>query len=280
MKTLSLAIFLLVAAAGFGQAADAAAQFDKAVALSDAGQATASHLAYQEALRICHREDTLYSYILYGDIALLKELERNLRESLKYDSALTYNREILRLFDLGEPYFNDNFNAVKYWSVKNTIVCFFGLGQLDSAASYRRTMYAAAKDHKLPDGLDQYFNFSFRKINGRNVWGYEWFEELPEDRFSRSFSKIVYYVYSTKEDGSDKDQLYMLHVLMFHNIDPANKIDYILTRRFDTPEGQESQSLYQYTYQKDINYRKLEADIAEEVKTSPKAAASSVRRKR
>ncbi|MGO8055637.1 hypothetical protein, partial [Rhizobium leguminosarum] len=107
------------------------------------------------------------------------------------------------------------------------VVSYFGMGQIENAKKYKDILYTAYKEKKLPKGLDEYYNFSFFKWDNKNVWGYEWFEELPDNRSDRSFSKVVYYVYSTNPDGTDKDQLYRLHVLMFHKIDASIKFDYV-----------------------------------------------------
>ncbi|MVO08339.1 hypothetical protein GOQ30_04065 [Flavobacterium sp. TP390] len=126
-------------------------------------------------------------------------------------------------------------------------------------------MYAAKKTNLLSEGIDEYFNYDFFKWEDKNVWGYEWFHELPDNRYSSSFTKVVYYVYSTNPDGTDKDQLYRLHVLMFHG-DNKN-FDYILTKRLETAsEGEISGSLYSYTYKKDIDFEKLKKDIKEVLK--------------
>jgi hypothetical protein len=53
---------------------------------------------------------------------------------------------------------------------------------------------------------------------------------------------------------------------MFHNIDPSNNIDYVLTKRLVTAKNEISGTLYSYTYTKDIDYAKLESDIREVLK--------------
>jgi hypothetical protein len=53
---------------------------------------------------------------------------------------------------------------------------------------------------------------------------------------------------------------------MFHNIDPSIKIDYVLTKYLVTAKNEVSGTFYAYTYTKDIDYKKLQADIKEVVK--------------
>ncbi len=89
--------------------------------------------------------------------------------------------------------------------------------------------------------------------------GYEWYAELPKDRFSSSFTKVVYYVYSTLEDGSDDQQLYRLHVLMFHGEDAS--FDYVLTKYLDTAQDESHGTLYAYTYNEEIDFEKLHKDV-------------------
>lgn len=66
------------------------------------------------------------------------------------------------------------------------------------------------------------------------TFGVEWYLELGDPETEGSFSKIVYYVYSTNPDGTDKGQLYRLHVLKFHKSDDSVKFDYVLTKRLET----------------------------------------------
>ena len=214
----------------------------------------------------CDTKDTLYNYILWYYTGTATQLEKKFRDNEKFDSSLVYGLEALQLIQKGISYFDEKFAAREYWMIKNIIVSYFGLGQLENAWKYKDILYTAWKEKKLPEGIDQYFNFTFFKWDNKNIWGYEWFEELPEDRFSKSFSKVVYYVYSTNPDGTDKDQLYRLHVLMFHKIDASVKFDYVLTKRLETAKNEVSGTLYSYTYEKNIDYKKLQADIREVLK--------------
>lgn len=214
----------------------------------------------------CDKKDTIYNYILWHYTSSATQIEKNFRDNQQFDSSLFYGLETLKLIEKAKPYFDEKFASREYFMTKNIVVSYFGLGQLDNAKRYKDILYTAYKNKTLPKGMDEYFNFTFFKWQDKNIWGYEWFEDLPEDRFSKSFSKVVYYVYSTNPDGTDKEQLYRLHVLMFHNIDPSIKIDYVLTKRLETAKNEVSGTLYAYTYTKDIDYNKLQTDIKEVLK--------------
>lgn len=228
----------------------------------------------------CDKTDTIYRYILWYYVGTATELELVNRMSEKFDKSLHHGLEALALIEKGKAYFDDKFAAREMWMHKNIIVSYFGLGQLDKAQKHRDIIYKAYKEKALPEGMDEYFNFSFFTWEGKNIWGYEWLEELPKDRFSKSFTKIVYYVYSTHPDGTDKDQLYRLHVLMFHNMDTSIKIDYVLTKRLETATNEVSGTLYAYTYTKDIDYRKLEADIREVLKGNYQPDTKTINKKK
>jgi hypothetical protein len=228
---------------------------------------------YAEAYRIfkeieprCDKKDTLLNYILWYYTNAISQVEKNFRDKQQFDSSLHYELEALRIIEKGKPYFDEKYASREYFMTKNVVVSYFGLGQPDKAQKYKSILYKAYKEKKLPEGMDEYFNFSFFRWEDKNVWGYEWFEELPENTMDKSFSKVVYYVYSTNADGTDKDQLYRLHVLMFHKIDDSVKFDYVLTKRLETAKNEVSGTLYAYTYNKDIDYKKLQADIKEVLK--------------
>ena len=157
-----------------------------------------------------------------------------------------------------------------YFAIRNKIVCYSGLGNYKKAAENRALLYKAHKKNKLPCEYElcHYYNFDFFKIDTLNIWGYEWYDELPKNRFSTSFTKVVYYVYSTNPDGSDKDQLYRLHLIMFHGTDMP--FDYIMTRYISTENSEIRSSMYEYTYKENIDYEKLHNDVIEIVKGGKK----------
>ena len=228
----------------------------------------------------CDSKDTLYSYILWYYAATTSELEKQYRTAEKFEISLTFGLEALKLIEKGKAFFDAKFAMREYWMYKNIIVSYFGLGQMDKALKYREILYKAYKEKKLPDGIDKYFNFSYYKWDNKNIWGYEWYPELGDKETEGSFSKIVYYVYSTNADGSDKDQLYRLHVLKFHKLDNSVKFDYVLTKRLETATDEVSGTLYSYTYDKKIDYIKLQADIKEVLKGNYEPDTKSIIKKK
>ncbi len=265
MRKIPTILLLIITTVTVGQT-EISKKYEKADSLFQANNFGEAYKIFKKIEPVCDKKDTLYSYIMWYYVGATSQIEKNFRDREMFDSSLYYGLEALKLIEKGKPYFDEKFAAREYWMTKNIVVSYFGLGQLDNAKKYKNILYAAYKDKKLPAGIDEYFNFNFFKWENKNIWGYEWYEELPKDRFSKSFSKIVYYVYSTNPDGSDKDQLYRLEVLMFHNIDESIKFDYVLTKRLDTATNEVSGTLYAYTYTENIDYVKLQADIREVLK--------------
>lgn len=265
MKKQLTILLLTISAVTFGQT-EILKKYQTADSLMQKNEFKAAYNIFKDIEPKCNSTDTIYSYILWYYTSATTQIEKAFRENQQFDSSLVYALEALKLIEKGKPLFDEKFASREYFMTKNIVVSYFGLGQIENAIQYKDKLYQAYKDKKLPNGLDEYFNFTFFKWEDKNVWGYEWYEDLPEDRFSKSFSKIVYYVYSTNPDGTDKDQLYRLHVLMYHNIDPSNKIDYVLTKRLETAKNEVSGTFYAYTYTKDIDYKKLQADIKEVLK--------------
>lgn len=205
------------------------------------------------------KNDTLYEYTVWYRTMTASHLEEVARYQEDFKTSLKYGLDALDGIKKGKFMFGDEFANQQYFMVRNIIVSNFGLGNFKEGKLWKDKMYAAQKDSLLPEGIDQYFNFDFFKMGDKNVWGYEWFAELPENRFSSSFTKVVYYVYSTNPDGSDKEQLYRLHVLMFHGTN--ENFDYVLTKRLDAAKNEFSGTLYQYTYKEDIDFEKLQKDV-------------------
>lgn len=265
MKKQLTILLLTISTVTFGQT-EILKEYQTADSLLQADNYSEAYNILKEIEPKCDKKDTLYSYILWYYVGATSELEKQNRTAEKFDKSLQFGLEALKLIEKGKSYFDEKFASREYWMQKNIVVSYFGLGQIDNALKHKDILYKAYKDKKLPDGLDKNFNFTFFKWEDKNIWGYEWYPELGDPETQGSFSKIVYYVYSTNPDGSDKDQLYRLHVLKFHKFDNSVKFDYVLTKRLETATNKVSGTLYAYTYDKKIDYVKLQADIKEVLK--------------
>jgi hypothetical protein len=218
---------------------------------------------YKEIKPQIQKNDTLYKYVVWYYVGVTTELEKTFRLKEDFNNSLNYGLEALSLIQENKEFFDQAFSEKEPWMTKNIIVSYFGLGKIEEAKKYKEILYKNYKEKTLPKGIDGYFNYDFYKLKDKNIWGYEWYPELPDDRFSSSFTKIVYYVYSTNPDGTDKDQLFRFHVLMYHQDGKNTKFDYLLERQIETDEATISGSYYQYTYKKDIDYKKLKENITE-----------------
>ena len=258
---------LLVMALSFGGFANAQAElskeFSKADSLLKTKNIFETYSAFSKLMKEVDSKDKLYREIYWKYTVSLTKVEQFYRMAEKWDSSLYYGKLALEIIRNGKSMFDDSFGKREFWMVKNVLVSSFGQGDLESAMKYRKELYSAYKAKKLPEGLNEYFNYTYFKLNDKNIWAYEWFEDLPKDRFSTSFTKIVYYVYSTNEDGSDKDQVCRFHVLMFHQSEKNPKFDYILERQIDTENELISGSYYNYVYKEKIDYEKLKKDVIE-----------------
>jgi len=277
MKKVNLLILLLIPIIGFGQN-DYLLKYQKAESLLQANKIDTAFVKFNELEKSLAKNDTLYEYALWYKVATATHLQEVCRYQEKFEKSLKYAKEALDGIEKGIEIFDEDFAKRKYFMVKNIIVANFGLGNFEEGKKWKKILYKAKEQQQLPDGIDQHFNFDFFKFEDKNIWGYEWYAELPKDRFSSSFTKAVYYVYSTNSDGSDKDQLYRLHVLMFHNIDPSNKIDYVLTKQLETAKNETAGTLYAYTYKEDIDFEKLQNDVKEVLKGLRQANATYKRR--
>lgn len=279
MKKQLTILLLTIATVTFGQT-EISKKYQTADSLLQSDNFLEAYKIFKEIEPKCDKKDTLYTYILWYYVGATSELEKQNRMSENFDKSLQYGLEALKLIDNGKEYFDEKFASREFWMHKNIIVSYFGLGQLDKAQKHKDILYKAYKDKKLPDGIDKYFNFTFFKWEDKNIWGYEWYPELGDPETQGSFSKIVYYVYSTNPDGTDKDQLYRLHVLKFHKFDSSVKFDYVLTKRLETATNEVSGTLYAYTYDKKIDYVKLQTDIKEVLKGNYEPDTKSIIKKK
>lgn len=194
----------------------------------------------------------------------LFNLELLSRETFDKENSIKYSNQFIELAEDYPSFINEDVLAKKYYMYKNLVVANFEKENFEEVKKYKSLLYKAYKKGELPEGLAEYYNFDYFKFEDKNIWGYEWYADLPKDRFSSSFTKVVYYVYNTNPDGSDKDQLYRLHVLMFHG--DGEKFDYVLDKRLVTATEEVSGTLYSYTYDENIDYEKLKNDVKEILK--------------
>ncbi len=213
------------------------------------------------------KKDTLYPHVLLAYLYTVSELESSYRMHEQFDSSVIYGKKALELIRKSKPFLHKKeLQKAEFWMHKNLVVSYFGLDDLENADIHKNILYKAYKAKKLPKNyyyIDQYFNFSFFKWKDKNIWGYEWYPSLPFDRFGSTFTKVVYYVYSTTADGEDDEQLFRFHVLMFHQNPKNAKFDYILEKQWEENGINVSGSYYNYRYQENIDYRKLKRDIIE-----------------
>lgn len=218
-----------------------------------------AYLELKQLEQLLPQSDSLYLNVLWYQVQITTFLEEESRIAQNFEKSLQYGTEVLRLIRKGKEMFDEDFEKMEPFMIKNIIVSNFGLSRYDVAKEYKDLLYKGHREKTLPEGIDEYFNFDYFKWGDKNIWGYEWYAELPKDRFSSSFTKVVYYIYSTNPDGSDNEQLYRLHVLMFHANN--NPFDYVMTKYLNTANGELRETLYAYTYKEDINFEKLHNDV-------------------
>ncbi|MGB3453288.1 MAG: hypothetical protein WBA59_05640 [Moheibacter sp.] len=263
-KALLLTFFVfLISSNVFSQTENIAAQYAEAMDLLEQDRLEESFDLFKKVYPEREKTDTLKNYISWYYIGIGTELEHQNRMNQDYQKALNLAIDMQKAIQDNKDDFDEEFAEREAWMIKNIIVSYDGLNEFDEAEKYKSILYDRYRKGELPRGIDQYFNYDYFKLGDKNIWGYEWFADMPENRFSSSFTKVVYYVYSTNPDGTDKDQLYRFHVLMFHQDPKDAKFDYILERQMEIDNSTVSGSYYKYTYKMDIDYKKLRNDVIE-----------------
>lgn len=236
-------------------------KYRKAESELRSGNTFESYKIFKDLYSKIKLQDTLHNYNLWYYVNAITDLEYNARMKEDFAKSLDYGTEALKLIQDGKKVFDTTFAKKEPWMIKNIIVSNFGLDKVDQANQFKKILYDSYRQKALPKGIDGFFNFDYFILEDKNIWGYEWYPELPDNRFSSSFTKVVYYVYSRNPDGSDKDQLYRFHVLMFHQDSKDAKFDYILEKQQEINKQNVSGSYYSFVYKKDIDYLKLRQDV-------------------
>lgn len=263
MKKIILILLFSVSAVTIGQMNNTMT-FQMAEQLYEKGEYKVVYHLLEDVKDDVDEEDPFYKNVVMLMASSLFKLEQESRLKGEYDEALDYAFESLDIIKEGIELEIENFEAREYWMHKNIVNSYFGQGEINDANDYKEVLYEAYEEGKLPEGLDRCFNFSYFKWDDKNIWGYEYYPELGDSETEGSFSKIVYFIYSTNSDGTDNEQLFRLHVLKFHKLGNSDiDFDYVLTLRASSETNESSRTLYSYTYKKDFDYEKLQKDIKE-----------------
>lgn len=237
--------------------------------LSKADSAYFDHKDYSTALvlykQIKERIDSThldYKYTVDKIARTIFYLEHETRSKNEVEKSIELSEEFINLVDKYSKYIDSAVIEKKYFMYKNMIIGYFALKQGNKAQLYQKKLYRAYENKALPKGIDKSYNFEKITWDSLNVWGYEWYPQLGDSEAEGSFSKHIYYVYSTDDQGGDKNLLYTLETVKIHKF-KGNEPDYVLTKRTYGKGWEESESIWSSTFYDPIDYDKLhEAVIA------------------
>ena len=262
---LLVALFsVLGASASFSQ--DYRQQFQDAGKLFETGKIDEALEAIRNLDQTKELQGELKKDVRWALVGALTALGKQAREKQDWATSKIYTEEAIKVLESStnefEGEFRDKLNSRKFWAIKNLILSCSGLDEDAEADTYRKKLYEAYRTKVLPKGLDKNFCFEFYRANGKNIWGYEYYPNLGEVGAKDGHTKFVYYVFSTKEDGTDKDPLYRFHVSELRKVTKADKSAYVLSKRQSSDDGKESrQTLYEFIYADPVDIKKLRADI-------------------
>lgn len=260
MKSL-LFLILLIPFLSFSQN-DNLIQYQKALDYSAIGKPDSAYVVIKSLEKHILKSDSLYVFVLESKISALMELEKEARRTENFQKSLEYGLEAWESIQKGRTILQAEVVRNEYVLTKNLVVSYFGSGNIEQGMEWKELLYQFHKAGLLPRELNTYFNFDFFTVDDLNVWGYEWFEEYPRSPYDKSnFTKVIYYIYTQKADGSDHEQLYRLQLEKFNGT--ARNMDYVLTKKSGSGLDETSVKLYAYPYVKKIDYQKLQNDVRE-----------------
>jgi hypothetical protein len=241
-------------------------KFDKAYGFSDNKEFDSALVYFTQLKQEINTSDTNYKYAVMGIASAYYFGGIAAKKMQDWPLTKTRMEAFLNSLEEYKKYLANGFFDKKFFAIQHLVLANFEMKNEKDMNKYRDMLYKAHREKELLEGINHSFNYDFFKEKGTNVWGYEYYPELGDPGTEGSFSKIVYYVYSTKPDGSDDQQLFRLHVLKIHKIDAGMKVDYVLTKRLETAKHEASGTLWSYTYESPVDREKLKKDILEVLK--------------
>jgi hypothetical protein len=200
--------------------------------------------------------------VAFGLSAALFYLVQEVKVKDDWRATVEFSTEFLKVLEDDKEFIPSGLQTKKYWAYRDLVVAYFGLGERDKAKPYQKKLYSAYKKKELPEGINHHYNFEKFVLNNQNVWGYEWFAQIGDKEAEGSFSKHVYYIYSRDSAGRDKDQLFTLETVKIHKF--KNSLpDFVLTKRSNDNKQEQSESIWNYTFDNPIDYVKLNNAVKE-----------------
>lgn len=284
MKTVSafflcLSCVMLFVGASSTDAQDHSARFQNTGKLFASGEHEKALEQIRELDQVKNLDDTLKKDVRWAYLSSLAALSKAARNQEQWAKAKKFTEESVKVLENSKNDFEGEFleqlNSRKFWAYKNMVLCCTGLGELDQVKTYREKLYEGYRKKKLPEGIDECFNFDFVRIDGKNVWGYEYFPPSDGSESKGGFSKYVYHIFRAKEDGTDGEGLFRLHAVTIHKLSESDVDLYVLTLRWMEDGLDERRSLFEHVYHVPIDMKKLRNDIREFVKANPKLDKSA-----
>ena len=217
--------------------------------------------------------DKDYSYTVDKVARALFFFEQNSKSN--YAKSIELSKQFIDLADKEGVYINPEILQQKYFMYKNIVVDYFGLGQKSKAKPFQDTLYQAYRNKQLPNGIDEFYCFEKFVFNNQNVWGYEAFAQLGDEKAKGSFSKHIYYIYSQDNEGNDKDELFTLQTVKVHKL-TTSEPDFVLTKRARTKTQEISETIWTYTFNNPVDYDKLHNAVIDFLKGGVKPDTKSV----
>lgn len=259
-KSLLTGFHLLVCLLSFGQA-PIQKMLDKAFAMFDEKQYDSAFKYFDDLRKQVTRTDSLFPPVAFGYTASLYFRELDVKNAEDWNKTEELAYQFLAAVEEYKGLISDELSEKRYFAWKDIVVANFGLQRREKAREYQLKLYDAYKNKQLPQGINEYYNFHKFTWQGLNVWAYEWFPDLGDKETEGSFSKHVYYFYSTDIYGNDKDQLFRLHTIKVHKRPGDNMPDFVLTFRQQNKDGETSRSLWDYTFKHPVDYGKLDKAV-------------------
>ena len=208
--------------------------------------------------------------VRWARLGALSALAKQALNKTQWATAREYTKQSIEILEKSDQDFDGPFlqqlNDRKCFAWKNMVVACYGINELEEAQRYKENLYQAHQQKELPQGLDQYFNFEFFRIEKLNVWGYEYFQiESKQDQ--EETPQYVYHIFSANDDGTDNKPLCLLVLVEIPKVNVDDKTVYAISKRWKVEGQQQSETLYDYRYADPVDLEKLRADVRKLVNT-------------
>lgn len=223
--------------------------------LQDFNRALLIYQQIEESIRPDHKA---YEYVIDKVASSLYFIQKAAAQSGNKQKAIDSAEEFVAYIEKRESQLHDKITLHKYYMLRNLVVAYFEQNKLERAEECQTKLYQGYLQGKLPNGLQQSYNFDRFESKGMVIMAFESFETPESAGQNKPFVKHSYKVYPEGRILPSDEPLFTLETSRILN-SQENGLDrtYVLSKHVTGTDRATDTPYWRYTFSEDVEYSEL-----------------------